>query len=218
MLPLWARSGSSRRRTPVRSRASTSIPVRPPSPGGTVRRGGAAGPGLRARHEPAPVAGGARASPVYVTSEPSSTTRRCSSGCWPGSTRCPAPSSRPGGTSTRRPSAHAPHVRVERFVPQEDVLPAPVRPSTAGPARRPLGGAAHSPPPARSVRTRRRRVEAVVGGVSPTSCRARRSGRARRVLGEPPYTEAAGQVAAEIAAMPGAAEVAALVEERVGRA
>ena len=39
----------------------------------------------------------------------------------------------------------------------------------------------------------------------------------RLVLGEPSYAEAARRVAAEIAAMPGAEEVATLVEERAGR-
>ena len=120
-------ASSSRRRTAARSRASTSTPVRrrfawEEPPGEAVLLGPASTPAtgpppwLR-RARPAPRLRDARNGLQRPGGAPSD--------CWRGSTRCPAPSSRPGGTSTRRPSARCrPSVRVERFVPQEDVLPA----------------------------------------------------------------------------------------------
>jgi UDP:flavonoid glycosyltransferase YjiC (YdhE family) len=116
-----------------------------------------------------------------------------------------------------------PHVRVERFVPQDDVLSACAAAVVHGGSGSTLAALSHGlplvlVPQGADQFENAARVEAAGAGVvvqpeelSGETVRAA----LRRVLGEPSYAEAARRVAAEIAAMPGAAEVAALVEERV---
>ena len=118
-----------------------------------------------------------------------------------------------------------PHIRVERFVPQEDVLPACAAAVVHGGSGSTLAALAHGlplvlVPQGADQFENAARVEAAGAGVvvqpeelSGDTVRAA----LRRVLAEPSYTDSAGRVAAEIAAMPGADDVAGLVEDYIVR-
>ncbi len=117
------------------------------------------------------------------------------------------------------------HVRVERFVPQAQVLPSCAAVLTHGGSGTTLGALAHGVPlllvPQGADQfdnaARCERVgAAIVLPPDELTADAVRAG-LRRLLAEPSFGRAAGRVAAEIAAMPTAAEAAVAVEEFVMR-
>jgi UDP:flavonoid glycosyltransferase YjiC (YdhE family) len=114
-------------------------------------------------------------------------------------------------------------VRVERFVPQEEVLPSATAVISHGGSGTMLGALAHGlplvllPQGADQFDNAERCVEAGVAlalGREETDADAIRSA-LERVLGEPSFADAAQRIAAEIEAMPTADEVAQAVEEHV---
>jgi UDP:flavonoid glycosyltransferase YjiC (YdhE family) len=126
------------------------------------------------------------------------------------------------------PSALGPvpaHVRVERFVPQEDVLPACGAVVAHAGSGSTLAALAHGlalvlvPQGADQFENAVRVGAAGAGVVVMPDALSGESVRdaLRLVLGEPSFAAAAQKVAAEIAAMPGPGEVAIAVEEYVAR-
>ena len=117
------------------------------------------------------------------------------------------------------------HVRVERFVPQADVLPACSAVVAHGGSGSTLAALAHGlplvvvPQGADQVENAARVETAGAGVVVPPETLSGEAVRAalRRVLEEPTFAAAARAVADEIAAMPGADAVARRVEEHVAR-
>ena len=117
------------------------------------------------------------------------------------------------------------HVRVERFVPQEDVLPACAAVVAHAGSGSTLAALAHGlplvlVPQGADQFENAARVEAAGAGVvvmpGALSAASVRAG-LQCVLGEPSFTAAAQKLAAEIAAMPGPGDVAIAVEEYAAR-
>ena len=112
------------------------------------------------------------------------------------------------------------HVRVERFVPQADVLPACAAVVAHGGSGSTLAALAHGlplvlVPQGADQFENAARVEGVGAGlvVMPEDLTADAVGAAlRRVLDEPSFAAAARRIAGEIASMPGPAEAASAVE------